>query len=251
MMPAGSGARSCARARMSSNVAACTSSGQRSSGTVTSRRRPAAASRPPSRTRGRRSARARCWARAGGTTRRSRARRRRAASPGTRGGRRPSRSSPAATPQGRPGSGWLARRRRAGQLAHALPVQVGALVVERDGHVEGMAGDDDVGRPGIDDHAVEGGVRLEEPPVVLRGQAGEELVLRLDQPVQPRGQLTEGRGQVGRLEDQQGADHLHPRRAALGPGADDDVAGPEGELGPAPAVLVGRPVAERGHGPRH
>ena len=47
-----------------------------------------------------------------------------------------------------------------------------------------------------------------------------------------------GAGSSGVPEDQQRADHLHPGRAALGPGADHDVAVAEREAGPAGAVLV-------------
>ncbi len=92
---------------------------------------------------GRRSARARCWRRAGGPTR------------PTGGASLPAacRARPAGRPPSRPGRG--ASRAAAGggdagpralrRVRHGGPVDVVALVVERDGHVQRMPGHHDVG----------------------------------------------------------------------------------------------------------
>ena len=61
---------------------------------------------------------------------------------------------------------------------------------------------------------------------LLGGQLGIHLVARHDQVIQPRRELCERGREFRCLEDQQCADHLHPRGAGLGPGADDDVAVP-------------------------
>ena len=58
----------------------------------------------------------------------------------------------------------------AGEPTDALAVEVVALVVERHGHVEGMAPDDDVRRAHVERNSVEWRVRLHEPTVLLRGE---------------------------------------------------------------------------------
>ena len=73
----------------------------------------------------------------------------RAASPAPRAGRRPARSSRRS--QSRSGSRadrGAAGAGCAGELAQPLPVEVVALVVQRHGHVQRVAGDHDVGAPG-------------------------------------------------------------------------------------------------------
>ena len=75
--------------------------------------------------------------------------------------------------------------------------------------------------------------------MALRGQVRRQLVPREDEPVDPRREPRQGRRQIRGLEDEQRADHLHPRGAALRPGADHDVAGSVREVEPAGAVLVG------------
>ena len=137
-----------------------------------------------------------------------------------------------------------------GELRHAPAVDVGAVVVERDRHVERVAAHHDVGHPVVERHAVERGVRLDDAPTLLRGQAGEHLVDRPDQVVEPGGEDGEAIGQVHFAVDEQEADHLDPGGAGLGPGADHDVARPEGKAPPAGAVLVGRGVAVAGCGRR-
>ncbi len=129
--------------------------------------------------------------------------------------------------------------------AQPFPVDVGRLVVQRDRHVERVPGDDDVGGPGVKRHAVERRVGLDEPAVLLGGEPVVHLRTRRDQPVQPRRELRQRSRQLRGLEHQQRADHLHPRRAALGPCADHDVALPEREAKPSAAVLVGGSVTRR------
>ena len=148
-------------------------------------------------------------------------------------------------PQRGPGRSRVEASRLPRELAHPLAVDVGTVVVERHRHVEGVPGDHDVGGPGVEGDPVERCVGLDHPAVILRVEPRVHLLLRGDEPVQPRGKLRQRRGQVRRLEDQQGADHLHPCRPALGPGADDDVTLAEPETGPPRAVLVRRPVADR------
>src|SRR5258708_8318365 len=88
-------------------------------------------------------------------------------------------------------------------------------------------------------------MRLDEATMGLGPEPGDHLLARRDDPVKPRRQRCERRWQLGGLEDEQGADHLHPGRAALGPGADNDIARPEGESFPPRAVLVVRLVPDR------
>ena len=67
--------------------------------------------------------------------------------------------------------------RPAGQLGDPLPVEVVALVVERDGHVQGVARDHHVGRPAVEDHTVEGCVGLDDASTGLGLEPGEQVVL--------------------------------------------------------------------------
>ena len=136
-----------------------------------------------------------------------------------------------------------------GQLGDPVTVEVVALVVQGHRHVQGIARHHDVRRPRVPDHAVEGRVGLDHPATRLSLQTGEETRLRLAQPVDPGRQLSQRAGQGGRPVHQREADLLHPRRPALGPGADDDVAVTEGEPAPAVAVLVRGGVAARGRHP--
>ena len=64
------------------------------------------------------------------------------------------------------GAGWPV------SCGDPLPVEVVALVVERDGHVERVPGDHDVRGPRVERHAVERGVGLDEPPVLAAPPAG-------------------------------------------------------------------------------
>ena len=136
----------------------------------------------------------------------------------------------------------------AGQLPEPRAVDVVALVVERHGHVERMPGRHDVGGARIEGNPVQRRMCLDEPPVLLGGKLGIHLLARHDQVIQPRRELRERGREFWCLEDQQCADHLHPRRPGLGPGADHDVAVPEREAEPPGAVLVWGLVAERDAG---
>ncbi len=133
-----------------------------------------------------------------------------------------------------------------GELGHAAAIDVVTVVVQGDGHVERVASDDDVGGAGVQRHAVERGMGLDDTAVRLGGQAREDVLLGLDQPVQPGGQPAEAIGQLGPAEHQQETDHLDPGGARLRPGAHHDVAGAEGKVPPAGAVLVGRRVVPQG-----
>ena len=130
------------------------------------------------------------------------------------------------------------RRGRPGQRGDPGPVQVVALVVEGHRGVQRVPAGDDVPGPRVERDPVQRGVRLDEPPVPLRGQYGQHLLARRDQVVQPGGQLAERGRQLRGPEDQQGADHLHPGRPGLGPGADHYVAVAELHARPAGAVLL-------------
>jgi hypothetical protein len=57
-------------------------------------------------------------------------------------------------------------------------IDVLALMVEGHSHVEGMAGHDDVSGLRIQWDPVQGGVRLDEPAVLLRVQLRGQLVAR-------------------------------------------------------------------------
>jgi hypothetical protein len=64
--------------------------------------------------------------------------------------------------------------------------RVAAVVVERHGHVQRVPGGDDVGDARVERNPVQRGVRLDEPPVLLRGKLGKYLFPRRDQVIQPR-----------------------------------------------------------------
>ena len=100
-------------------------------------------------------------------------------------------------------------------------------------------------------HPVERRVGLDEPAVRLGVQVGEHVVRVAGQHVEPRREHVERQRKLVGLEHEQRADHLRPRRAALGGRADDDVAGPELEAVPAVAVgdqtAVARPFGHGAH----
>ena len=131
------------------------------------------------------------------------------------------------------------------QATHRIAVDVVALVPQGDVHVPRVTTHDDVRRPGVDRHSVEGRVRLDESTVPLSLQPSYDLVDRRDLVVDPRRQAGQRGREVRVLEDEQRADHLHPGGAALGPGGDHDVTVAEGELLPPRTVLVVGPVANR------
>ena len=89
------------------------------------------------------------------------------------------------------------RRRLTGELGDPLPVEVVALVVERDGHVERVASGDDVGRARVERQPVERRVGLDEPPVSLRCESARRRRRGKREPVQPRRQRRERGRKVG------------------------------------------------------
>ena len=173
---------------------------------------------------------ARRWARPAAPTRRSGATSRRAASPAASCGS-PSPLDPSPQPLVERAAG----RRLAGRLGAAR--QLAPSAPGRGCRPGGRAtppcraggGPPRCTSPGVERQPVERGVGLDEPPVLLGRRAG-----RRPRRVGSTSQSSHGdssrqrRRQVRCLEHEQRADHLHPRGAALGPGADDDVAGRNG-----------------------
>jgi hypothetical protein len=82
--------------------------------------------------------------------------------------------------------GRLCRLGAAGQRPDLCAVEVIALVVERHGRVERMAGRHDVGGAGVEGNPVQRRVRLDEAPVLLGGKPGVHLLTWRDQVIQPR-----------------------------------------------------------------
>ena len=109
-----------------------------------------------------------------------------------------------------------------------------------------MPGRHDIGDPGVERNSVQRRMRLDEAPVPLLAKLGVHEVMRHDHVVQPRREVPEWLRQLGRLEDQQCADHLHPGRPALAPGADHDVARPKPKAEPPATVLARRLIVEWG-----
>ena len=178
---------------------------------------------------------------------------------GTVGGRaRPCEARPAVGPASGGGPGLRAaaacagrRRCRAGRRRADDVGRVAddfVVAAERHERVERMPGRDDIGDPGVERNPVERRMRLDEAPVRLLGQLGIHEIKRHDQVIQPRREVPERIRQLGCLEDQQRADHLHPGRPGLAPGADHDVARPEAEAEPPAAVLVRRLIVDRAGG---
>ena len=73
----------------------------------------------------------------------------------------------------------------AGEFPQTPAVDVGALMVERHGHVQRVTTDDDVRGPPVEGYPVKRRVRFNEPPVLLGGQPGKEVVWWRPQPVHP------------------------------------------------------------------
>jgi len=111
--------------------------------------------------------------------------------------------------------------------------------------LERVTGDDDVGHAVVERDAVERRVRLDDPPMRLRGQPRTNLVRVDEVPVEPGRQLGEWRRETRRLVDEEQADHLHPGRAALRPRAHDDVTGAVLEAFP-PLAALGRVLPHAG-----
>ena len=132
------------------------------------------------------------------------------------------------------------------ELPHPVHVEVLVVMLHGDRDVPRVTTDDDVGGPGIERQPVERGVGLDEPPVVLRVVHRHDVVDRARLHVEPRRELAERSRELRAVEDEQGAEHLGPRRAALGWRADHDVARPEPEAQPAVAVGDERAVAHAG-----
>jgi len=64
---------------------------------------------------------------------------------------------------------------------------------------------------------------LDEAPVLLLCELGVHDIVRHASVVEPWREVPQRIWQIGILEDQECADHLHPCRACLAAGADDDV----------------------------
>ena len=132
---------------------------------------------------------------------------------------------------------------RGAQLQEAREVHVGGVMLERDGDVARIAADHEIRGVGVQRKAVEGRVRLDEAAMRLGGERRRHLGERAGAHVEPRRDLVERRRERGPVEDQERAQHLHPRGAALRRGADHDVARTEREPVPAAAVGDDRAVA--------
>ena len=131
-----------------------------------------------------------------------------------------------------------------GALAdQALEIDVEHVVVHRDADIARIAAHADVDDVVALRETVDRGVRLDEPSVPLRVEVGEDFIELARVHIEPRRDLGERPIEIGRLEDEQPADHLRPGRAALRWCADDDVARSELEPVPARAVEQEVPVA--------
>src|ERR1700722_19161597 len=108
-----------------------------------------------------------------------------------------------------------------------------------------MPGRNDIADPGVERNPVQRRMRLDEAPVLLLGQLVILGTKRHAHVVQPRREVPEWIRQLGRLEDKQRADHLHPGRPGLAPGADNNVARPEAKADPPAAVLAGRLIVDQ------
>ncbi len=111
-----------------------------------------------------------------------------------------------------------------------------------------MPGRHDVGDLGVERNPVQRRMSLDEAPVPLLAKLGVHEVMGHDHVVQPRREVPEWLRQLGRLQDQQRADHLHPGRPALAAGADHDVARPKPKAAPPATVLTRRLIVERDTG---
>ena len=95
-----------------------------------------------------------------------------------------------------------------GQLTHPFPVEVSTLVIERHGHVQGMASRDQVSHLLHDRQSIKWGVGLDEPAVILTGEQSVDIATGSAEPVEPWWDAGESIGELRGLEDQEGADHL-------------------------------------------
>src|SRR5262249_35471998 len=77
---------------------------------------------------------------------------------------------------------------------------------------------------------------LDEPSVLLRGEIGQYFVEVAREHVEPGRDFGERAVELGRLKNQEPADHLRPGRTALGRRRDDDVVSAELESFPARAI---------------
>jgi hypothetical protein len=111
------------------------------------------------------------------------------------------------------------------------------VVVHAPHDVAPVAPDVDVLRLGREDEGIKGEVRLEEPSVRLRLHHRQLHLLRGNAQVQPRGHLGHLELRV-RPQQHLGDDLLHPGRAGLGVGRDDDVVVAEPEVVPDRRIEV-------------
>ena len=141
--------------------------------------------------------------------------------------------------QRRPGLRRCLRLGLADELADPLAVEILALVEEGHRHVEGIPHGDDVGAPwsmGIPSSGVWVLMNLRCRWAASWAYTVSRGVISQSSHGDSR---ESGSGQLGALEDEEGADHLDPGGTALRARADDDVARAEGEAEPTAAVLVG------------
>lgn len=116
-------------------------------------------------------------------------------------------------------------------------IRVRHVVVPREGDVSRIARHAQVRHALVEGDPVEGCVSLDEAPVLLHREIGEDVRVGARQHVDPGRDARERCVEVRRLEDEQCADPLHPGGAALGRRTDHDVVRAELESVPARAVV--------------
>jgi len=149
-----------------------------------------------------------------------------------------------------PGLDTVDRGRPFALAEERADVGVADMAVHRQPHVARVPPDADVRDRRIAGYPVERRVGLDEPAVRLGFQVREHVCAGASHHVDPRRERVQRERELRFLQDEQGADHLRPRRPALWRGADDDVAGAELEAVPAAAVVHTRLVAAHGRHPR-
>src|SRR5215213_7351031 len=116
------------------------------------------------------------------------------------------------------------------------------VIDEGNERVPAVSGDHDVARRVEDGDAVGGRVGLDIPAVGLRLEPCTQFVEIKDAAIEPRPHLYHGARKVAIGPQQRGDYRLHPRRAALGRRADEDVTWAVVVGGPPGAVNDGRSI---------
>jgi hypothetical protein len=118
-----------------------------------------------------------------------------------------------------------------------VEVHVVPVVVPRQRDVSRVAAHADVGDAWVPRETIEGRVGLDEPTVGLSFELCGDAAQAAGLHVEPRRDVRKRPIELGGVEDEQGAQHLGPRGAALRRCGDDDVIAAKRESLPARAVV--------------